>query len=1425
MFIKEIVKLDTQGKFIPAVQLSDYDNKQDNLGLVTSYIFANSAPDTRGNQTRAVGSIDLLREIRLSYINGSTNRFVVVANYGHGKSHLALVLANYFGKPYHSDEVKEILKRIDAPLQNNLPEAENFHEFKRQYDCFLVIRLRGDIQRTLREQFFPALKNAIHDHPAIKNTNLPFWQQQAMQWLQTKVDDKQAKQFLKELGTDIPNLLQEVDQNNHEAYEQYVQLFAHLNNGVMPNAESNYSLREAVVWTIDNFCGDGKPLAGVLVLFDEFSQFVERYSQSKALGDLQDLLNGIGDRKGKSLFLALSPLDPDEVAERVQSGQVLQNIKKELSRIDRKFALYSLMESVLSASINPSDTAWKEFLQENPQSKGFIYGQATELVWNLYLKRYDKELNWTNDRFRDVVTKGCFPLHPLTTALLCHLKMQQGIDDDARTILKFVREHVELKLNEPAMKDKKVNWILPIQLSDYFGRRICSPQLYSAYENAIDNLEKVLGNSLTQMHYDILKALLVQGADGINLTGGKQIELLSQMAGIDFETTKDILKALSKNNITKYDDITHQNSFWPVTINPQALEQKIREKISDKKFGDDELFALNSKLASIIPGADRIEVNVTWGTSTDWAASTAIITKDMLTPAKLQDLMKQYKLTYQGIQEGNHGLVCWLLPLDETDVDFFKTKAAQILNDAFPAETPPPVLLVLQFSPVKSVADHFLRYQALISIGQDPDAIKEVGQIAYENEVERTTKALRKALGQVFGDDEKFASIPRNPQNLVVSTLYRANLNSLMSISVQDVMQKLYELAYPYRPPEFFTDLPANPKKGQSPLRDAVRTVAKNLIHNRIGSALNGMTSVAKDRVCKNFLMVKWHLLSTTYWIQEPEVLSLKYAWDYLEQQVKPDEQETMVSGFIPKLLNSPFGFDYNTVSLLLAAWIGKHNNELRFYANGKVVGLDYIEQLLDQKTLQEFLGKICVHERISIARRDADKALIEGRDIVNRIQKGEQHSQANANDVINILTEIISSGICPEDEKEVFNQAITTTKNALEVAKQYDLSAKKFMAAIAGENEIRKLLELRGNLKRLVTSELVLPIQPPTTEIQEKLDLQIRKAVEASCQQAEKLNRIEGADAVRNTLHVQKLLLEQADLFNFRPLISDAESKLDERIKKLKAEAEEVSRRNQINAMTSKADLAKLYEYQEALQGFTVESPSVFTIRNQKLSDIQRTISELETFARVTIQTYQEVNQPKAQSLYEQILRNISRYAGTEFEVQLNQAIEYLRRLISFFNELQKAENLPLRTPNDVLEIRSRIQQINTQYCQEIGTAHMAIMDKVQNDVEYRVKGEYAKAEKKVDELEHNLSIISASQVREKLSHIPTFLTPEMEARIEKLRIALDEKETQETISQLERESKDIIDRIENLFLAIKDPWKQQECLERLQKNVVVQN
>lgn len=1385
MLIKEIVKLDTQGKFISAVQLSDYDNSTDNLSLVKSYIFASNVPEVQRGESRAVGSVDLLRDLRLSYINSSVNRFAIIANYGHGKSHLGLVLANYFSKPYKSQEVQEILGRIGHTLQQNQPEVENFHEFKREYDRFLVIRLRGDTPRTLREQFFPALKSALQEHPDTQNAELPFWNQQAKQWLGSKAKDSQAQQFLKEqFRTDFPNLLQEVEDNKQEAYEQYVKLFAHLNNGVEPNAEGNFSLREAVIFAVDTFCKNAKPLAGVVVLFDEFSQFIERYSQSKAIGDLQDLLQGIGDRKGQAMFLAFAQHDPDEVAERVQSGQSLQNIKRELGRIDRKYALYSIMENVLNSYLAQSDDAWEQFLQEETSTRGWLYGEATELAWELYLKRYDKELHWSNTEFRRVVTKGCFPLHPLTTALLCHLRMQQGLDDDARTILRFIRGRFELRQNTPAIKDGKINWILPIDLLDYFGSRIAKQQDYEAYENAIENLEQVFGDNVTQAQYDILKAMLLQVADGLNLAGEKQVTLLSQMAGIDYRSALQLLKDLGKNNITRYDENTKHNSFWPIAANPKALEQKIREQINDKKFGEEELFELNQNFRKLIPNADHIEVNIAWGTSLDWAANTAIVTKEKLTTKHLQELTKPFKLTFQGFQDGNRGLVVWLMALADDDIQYFQKNAPLVLQEAFPGEIPPPIVIVLPKYANKNLADQFIRYQALQQIGKDKEAIKEIGQATYDAELERTKKALVKALDQLLGDEQMYASISRKPQDIVIPSNYKAYLLSLEMVSLQSVLKKLYELAYPYRPSEFFTDLNANPKKGASPLREGVKTVCKSLIFNRVPSTFAGMNRMAQERVCKQNLMAKWHLLTTTYYIQEPDVLSLKRAWEYLDSQIKPDEQEVYVNSFIPNLFNSPYGFDYNTAALLLTAWIGKHNNELRFYSNGKVISLDYLEKLIDQGTPQDFLGKICTTELLALSRRDSDKALSEGRNLVESIQKGKERSQTQAEKDITILNDIIIQGICPEDEQAVFTQAVADLNSGLDAARQYDKGAKKLLDSIAGEDNLRKLLDLKQEIKRLEETTFVLRTQPANTEIEEKLNQQIKKSVNMACTRAENLTHIEGADASRNILKDCKELLQRDNLLDLVQVVSQAENRLKERIKNLKAVEEEKALVNQINSMTTNATLAELYEYQKTLKKMPDGSPKFVEFRGKKLYAVEQEITRLVSFAFKVVEMAKGSKREQVDSQYEEIVRQFSRYVGTEYETVLSDAKLYLGFFRNFLSKLQSIESrtIRLRTQDDFQDILKDIDQLENEYGSELGKNHKALLENARLSLMNKAKDEHSKLEKRINLIAQELETPSVkyTDIRAKIGSISGFITTDLQTRIDLLHKKLAEKEAE---------------------------------------------
>lgn len=1407
MLLKDVVKIDTQGKFISAVQLSDYDKPEDNLSLVKSYIFAESAPDTYGGQLVSVGSIDLLRHLRLSFNNNSSNCFAVVANYGHGKSHLALVLANYFGKPARSPEVKKILERIDQAV-NNPAKTEDYHEFKRQNDRFLVIRLSGDTHKTLREQFFPAIQKALKEHKETQSVEAPFWNQQAKVWLEGKIEDKQAKKFLKDnYDTDVPGLLADVEENISTAYEQYVELFKRLNNNVSPSAEGNFDFKDAVKWVVE-VCKDSKALSGVLVLFDEFSQFVQRYSEGKSNSDFQNLLLGIQDHRGKALFLAFGQHDPDEVAELYAGGQNLQSIKRELNRIEKKYALYSLMESVLASYLSQSDSAWDKMIASNPRARGSIFS-PTELVWELYSKRYDRELRWRNDKFRDVLAKGCFPLHPFTTALLSHLKMQT-IDDDPRTILRFVRDRYEQKQNEPTFDDNgKLNRIYPIELVDYFQGRIATKQLFASYEKASRNVEQTFAGAPTHTYHAILKALLLQEADHI-VVGQRQVEILAEMAGLDEKNALQTLKELSKKSLIKYDESLGINSFLPVSVDPQALEDRIKTELANKKFNADTVYRLNDDLEILLVGSTSIPVPVDWGKPEDWAAKSVVVTKETLTSDFLKQSLQAYSLTYQGFKDGNRGLVCWLLALDESDVEYFSKNAPKILHDTFSEETPPPVIMVLPKSANTLLANYYLRYKVLEDLKKDTDLVKKVTHAGFDGELGRIKKALVKSLGNLlgdevnFGEEIKYRSIPRKLGDLVVHQKYKSNLNVLAPITIDSALRKLYDHAYPYHPPKFFDEFPANPKKGAKTLPDGVKIVAKNLINNTISSTVGGMSPVP-NRICKQ-LMQSWRMLTIRHYIQEPDAPTLQPVWEYLENAVNVDDKEVPVKTFLPNLFAPPFGFDYNTVTLFFTAWIGKNKTRLSFSANNKVVGIEYLENLLESVHPQEFLGKICT-QNFTVTRRDVEKAAKEIRKVVEGIQRSVSRSQEEAEAQITSLREILNQGVLPEDEKETFAQALNDLITALESAKRYDAEVKKLRAAIAKEDHLKKLLGFENDLKRLVSVNLVTPTQPSISEIRKDLDDRLEESAKETCKESVNLRHLEDAGVARSEIRDYKNDFERREYKKIAALFAQAEEDLEKRVEALRSHAAEASAIEQLNAMTAKADLVVLYQYQETIAQLNGTSSSFEKVKKKKSDEISAEIAGLETFAKQVEITAKEILPENLRDFYESMIVKEDRYSGSAYEKDFREAKKYVQVLLSYFEELKSVIHLPIRNPEDEVEARERLEKIEKSYSSRIGKKHKPYFQVVKNKIDEKVQEEYEKAEEIIKEVERGIKTSKTADLRRKLEII-SFTNKSITSKIKDVYAKIEEKETQ-----------DVIGHIEDLFRSIKDRKKREECIKRLQQ------
>ncbi len=1405
----EIVQLDTKGQFRSDVQISNFDDRDSNLALLQAYIFSVTTPGSRGAQTQAIAALGLLDELlKALKFDRFENRMLAIANYGYGKSHLAVVLANYFSRPYDSPEVKIVLDRIGQAVSDPA-KAEGYREFKKEHGEYLVVRLRGDSPRSLREQFFLALKKALSEHAPTRDVELPFWVDTALNYLRNLTPEMviKADAFLQSHAMDVPALLDEVEQ--YRAYELYVELFEHLSHGVRPSAEGNASLREAVRWVVGEFCGEKKPLAGLLILFDEFSMYVQRYARSRAVGELQDLLQGVEDHRTKAAFLAFAQHDPELVADQtLHGGQSLQNLRKELQRIPRRWALYSLMEGVLDSYLKQDQEAWEEFLRDF-SIKGAIF-QATEHTWGAFQKYYDAELDWSYQKFRQVVTEGCFPLHPMTTALLCQIKVQQGEDiGTARTALGFVRDQLDARANEPAQRDGRVNWVLPVALVDYFERRLAGDagNLYTAYDKAQRDLEQIFGENVTEIQRAVLKALLLQEIARLSAAGEKQTELLASMCGSDEKTIREVLKDLSRNGVTRYDSIQRINGFLPVGADPRRLEKAVQEQLEATEFDPGAYINGLNRWLREDPKFGSIPLEIEWGHASDWAAEEHIIIPD----APISVLPLFSLSPDSGLSDGIRGAVLWLVTLDDAAREDLREQAQDILEAAVGLQDPPlPVIVMIPRDTVPEMKELYRRYQALEAVGRDKDLIKEVGQQTYELEVQRTRIALHKALKRLRGDYENVWEIRRDSSEFVVPKAYRTVVATLSERPIKHVLKALYEYAYPIRPPEFFTQYSAVQVRGQNRLRTAVKTVAKNLIYDRVEGAFNGMDSVSRD-LCEKYLSPprKWGLLSVRdYALQQPTSMKLSEAWKLLNRTFEPGVKDGRVAVIVPTLLNPPYGFDYNTATLLLCGWIGYFRNELRLSAWGQYITLNQLERQIETtKTSRGFLDWAC-RTPLTITRRDPDAAQREAQEIIRKINKDELFTQEEAQAALQNLEEFAALDNQSPDIVQRASRAVDRLEKALREAQEYDREAGNVLRQLDSERDIANLLKLRDKLRNLPVGNQVHVTQSAPNEIEIHLNTALEQALRRLFLRVDGLTDSDQAGSFRRDLAGLKKQLEQQGLTSLAAEVAEIQGKLNKRADILKAKESEAFIRNEIDVMNTRAGLAELRRYETRLQEIEVISPDIKSLQETKLREVQDEIRVLEAYAESINDRAYNLDLAAISEERDTILRQQSRYQDTEFQNQLEEALEYLDALRKFVRELEGAKHIP-DTPADVEAAEKVLAQMSSHYGQMLSRHHLKELDRVREQKANQLKSRQQDAIQWLEERESEFGRkASPGELKRKLERPPAFLPLDYRDRLKALHTRV-----QECLDQ------DQIARIEELFRALGSTDRRQDCLDLLQR------
>jgi hypothetical protein len=907
MQLHQLVEINEDAIVANAVNFGMMRNRDDNFKLCKGFVFNYDAQQPRAS---TLGVLDALYWGFHSPSN--PNIHLMVQDYGKGKTHFALTVANFFKLTPDHKEVQGIFKQIEYATSSDHEILRNLQTFKNR-GRHLVICLSGDQPLGLRQQFLQEVTRILKEEGR-EDVIASHTCKEPLEFLHglTSEERQVGEQVLIDEGCDfdLNLLIKLLDQQADYEKIDYVIKICQKVRRVNPNFQTTVDIETIIGDLLANLCsGENRLFQGILIIFDELYKYLERWSERHVdRGDtpLQNITNSCARFRDRVSLLSLSQRLPSRV---VPPGDV-EDYNHLISRLSSNtYEPAASLELVLKGLINQKQqtTLWQTFEEAYRNTLNRISND----VFDKFSGKYYARWKWQKQDFYQIIGLGCFPLHPLTTYLLCNLNFTQG-----RTVLDFIQDQDgfrEFVDSQPVEKDGKLNYVYPVTLVDAFEGNFSNPQsnpeyprLFGDYTYAADKVKALSDAEPGEL--DVLRGLFLfyASASGEKLAKPDREpheEVLSVLTGIDKQQVKRLLVKLSQERRVINHDLSGRTySFYSGGIDPNSLEQRITEELANQT-------------PSIIAVKNHCHDNIhkylgleTLPTSfieqnqlrrEDWRLKNRIFTVDEF---------RQEIRSINILKDSPLGVVAYVIA--ETQ------EQARNLSDDLD--------LLITSSPVKE--------QLVVAIAVQPAYSLAILLEKRKLANGKSLAEFGEALIQLKTGYDKVIST--QVKELFESCIYHCHL--INKLPVEDrtdaarLASALLNERYSLVPPVAGIDKMAVNKGGES--NQMIGFIANRLLEDDLRSTL---LKPAYENTLKPVFVQAWRLLKLKgqrYEVCEPEHPRVKTAWQYLSSvtELEGSNEKTVAIDKLWKDLSShPYGYNEYTFTILLAAWLSYHRREV----------------------------------------------------------------------------------------------------------------------------------------------------------------------------------------------------------------------------------------------------------------------------------------------------------------------------------------------------------------------------------------------------------------------------------------------------------------------------------------------------------------
>lgn len=450
-------------------------------------------------------SVKIIEQYTDSILENKGQASVLIGAYGKGKSHLLLVLLAIFSLDRTDKNSKNIVKVIDSISNVDNVVADKIRDIWFKKKRFLPIIISNSFS-DLNQAFLLGLNDALK-RDDLENLSPTTYYSAALEcivnWEKNYRDTfEKFTRKLEDNGINYQKLKTDLQRYNSEALGLFRRIYPELTSGSVFNPMTNSEILPLYKSVNERLCEE-HGYAGIYIIFDEFSKFIEGKDQ-KAVGNDMKLLQDICElaqesKKSEQIFITLVTHKSVKEYGNYLSNDIINSFTGIEGRIEERYFItssknnYELIQNAITKDDKVLDTM---------RQLDTYFKEAGE-----YFSIPAFKTMFEYDDFYKIIVRGCYPLNPLSAYIL--LNVSEKVAQNERTLFTFISKDEPNSMARYIKKhDETMGWLVNADVVyDYFKNIFKKDIANTFVHNEWLKAEYAIENAISKEQIKMLKCL------------------------------------------------------------------------------------------------------------------------------------------------------------------------------------------------------------------------------------------------------------------------------------------------------------------------------------------------------------------------------------------------------------------------------------------------------------------------------------------------------------------------------------------------------------------------------------------------------------------------------------------------------------------------------------------------------------------------------------------------------------------------------------------------------------------------------------------------------------------------------------------------------------------------------------------------------